>query len=453
MSKRNARSVRITKVLGFSAIVLALLAPSAWPQGQGTFALKVYHVNFGFYPIVEAYVRTWDENQEPKENVNIANIGVQVKGKNYDPKTAILANQYGIETLEKRGEGFRTVVVLDASGSMAVEPFADALNALKTFVEAKRPSDQIAVLAIRDTDTGYAVVSPFESNPTMLYQRIRDVKPDGQKTRLYDAVAGALEMGATAFGDTQVVLTTIVVLSDGNDEGSAVTRSELINRIGQLNLPLPIHSVAFTKGDKTHLQNIEALSTATFGRYWNLDDTKQLSTTMQHIHRINRSDYVVTFRAYVPVDGVSYTFRVGVEYPSGTGKFMYGSAAFEAMDSPAAMVTGPLNSRYEQLKAKYPCNPQAVPWDGPSECGPPPPVPAGEPIPPVPIPAPPDYLLIAAIGVGLLVLVAITMMWVKQGNRVSHSDRDGRDTRDRTSGSSRSGTKDSGTRTTDDPKN
>jgi hypothetical protein len=47
-----------------------------------------------------------------------------------------------------------------------------------------------------------------------------------------------------------------------------------------------------------------------------------------------QSDYVVTFRSYVPVDGEAHAFKLGVEYPTGSGKFTYEGASFEAIEPP-----------------------------------------------------------------------------------------------------------------------
>jgi len=345
-------------VFCLAVVFCAMSVQAQAPIGQEAYTFKIYHVNYGFYPIVQAYFRTWDENRDPIPSLNIASIGLQVKGRNYDPMTAIPARQYSIETIERRAEGFRTVFVLDASGTMKGAPFADALTAITRFIEAKRPVDQVAVLAIRDEASGYEVVSNFETNPTLLYGRISDIRCDGQKTRLYDTIGAAIEMCATATkGDVAAldyaVLSTIIVLSDGKDEGSSVSKDALLNRIGQLPIPIPIYSVAFTRQDRKYLLNIEAFSRATFGRYWDLEDTQKLARTMQDIHRINRSDFVVTFRSYVPVDGDSHTFRIGIEYPSGSGNFLFSPGSFDAIQSPAVFIAA-LKEHYMRLLEQYP---------------------------------------------------------------------------------------------------
>ncbi len=356
---------RSTSALAFGTILILSCGVGAaqGPIGNDQYAFKTYAVNSAFYPIVQVYLRTWDQNQQPLINVNYMNIGLMVKGRNYDPAkidAVTRSPQYVIETLQNRDEGFRTVIVLDCSASMTGKPFADAQNALMKFIEAKRANDQVAVIAVRDTVEGYQLVSGFEKNPVMLYQRIGELKPDGKKSRIYDTIAAALQLCATASqgGSSNAtgesaVLSTVVVLSDGKDEGSAVARDELMNRIGQLPIPIPINSLAYSAGDTSAFANLEALSKGSFGRFWTHTDSQAFASTMQEIHRINRMDYVVTFRSYVPIDGESHPVRVGISYPTNTGRYVWDGGEFEAVDSPAKYVPE-ARAMFDQLMAAIP---------------------------------------------------------------------------------------------------
>jgi hypothetical protein len=40
------------------------------------------------------------------------------------------------------------------------------------------------------------------------------------------------------------------------------------------------------------------------------------------------------FRSYLPVDGESHALKIGIEYPSRSGKMTYQSAHFEAIEAP-----------------------------------------------------------------------------------------------------------------------
>jgi len=125
-----------------------------------------------------------------------------------------------------------------------------------------------------------------------------------------------------------------VVFSDGFDEGSALSREELNGRITALNIPIPVYSLAYTRQSK-HFKNLESLSKNSFGIYYLIGETvDKMQQTVEQIQNIVQSDYVLTFRSIVPVDGEEHAIKVGVEYPSGSGKFTYENAKMEAIEAP-----------------------------------------------------------------------------------------------------------------------
>lgn len=61
-----------------------------------------------------------------------------------------------------------------------------------------------------------------------------------------------------------------------------------------------------------------------------------MQKVVEDIHNILLNDYVLTFRTYLngEPDGEEHTFKLGVEYPSGTRKYIYETAKFEAIETP-----------------------------------------------------------------------------------------------------------------------
>jgi Mg-chelatase subunit ChlD len=287
---------------------------------------------------VQIYLRTFDSEMQPLINLNERNLGLMVQGRPYDP----MKRQYGIQSIRQRQEATRSVLVIDASKSMSGEPFEDSLRAAVRFIESKRPQDEVAVLAIRDTKEGYERISDFERDGQALVRRIADIRVDGMKTRLYDSVGAALQMcGMTAQGSVitgagnYIVSCSVVVMSDGKDEGSALSREELMTRISSLAIPIPIYSLAYSRIDPSHFRNLEALSKNSFGIYYNIGETtSRMQRVVEAVQNILQSDYVVTFRSYIPVDGEEHKVKLGVEYPSGSGKYVYDDTSFEAIQPP-----------------------------------------------------------------------------------------------------------------------
>lgn len=372
-------------------VVLGGLASPAGAEGYGYaapggYGLKVYQANSALYPYVQLYFRTFDQNQQPLVNLNEMNIGLMVKGRSYDP----MKRQYFLQTLRQRQEAVRTIFVLDASKSMAGAPFETALRAAARYIDGKRPQDEVAVLAIRDTKEGYELVSNFERDGAALGRRIADIRVDGMKTRLYDSIGAAIQMcgmagqgsDVQAGAEHHIASCSVIVFSDGRDEGSAVSREELNGRITQMAIPIPVYSLAYSRTSKEYFKNLEAISKNSFGVYYQIGEAmNQMTQVIEQIQNILLSDYVATFLSYVPVDGEKHTVKLGVEYPSGSGKFTYDSVQFEALQPPP--VPG-IQNAMQMLQQKvvpvanpYFDAPQAAPGGGAM-----PAMPAGMPAPP-----------------------------------------------------------------------
>jgi hypothetical protein len=330
--------------------VFAQLPSTTGVQG---FGLKIFRVEAGLYPFVQVYIRTFDQDMQPLVNLNELNIGVMVKGRAYSPRKG----QYRIASVRNRNEATRSVLVLDCSKTMAGAPFTAALKAAASFIDAKRPQDQVCILAIRDTDEGYEIVSDFERDKAALGRRLLDVKCDANTTRLYDTIGAAMQKcamvseGGISTEDAEyIVSSSIVVFSDGKDEGSALTREDLNNRITNLPIPVPIYSMAYSRVDKSHLKNLEALSKNSFGIYYNIGESyDQMQKTVENVQHIMQNDYVVVFRAYLPVDGEDHALQVGIEYPSRSGKMTYQRGSFQAVEAPPVERVLKEMGKYEKL--------------------------------------------------------------------------------------------------------
>ncbi len=356
--------IAIFLLLFCSSILTSLEAEeSSGPALPGGYGVKIYRVDSALYPFVQVYFRTFDQNIQPLVNLNEMNIGLMIKGRAYDP----MKRQYGIQSLRQRQEAIRTVLVLDASKTMAGPPFEAALRAAARFIDSKRPQDEVAVLAIKDTKEGYEVVSQFERDKSALARRLVDLKATGQKTRLYDSIGAAIQMcGLTAQGSVTpgpsnyIVSCAIIVFSDGDDEGSALSREELNARITNLAIPIPIYSLAYSKINSKYFKNLEAISKNSFGIYYLVGESvDRMTPIVEQIQNILQSDYVVTFRSYLPVDGEEHLFKLGVEYPSGSGKYTYESARFEAVEAPRV---GEIAQLLTQLDSKIPALPDGNPY-------------------------------------------------------------------------------------------
>lgn len=342
-----------------------LFAPVAFADvsSPGGYGLKIYNVNSVLYPFVQVYIRTFDHDKQPLVNLNEMNIGLMVKGRSYDP----MKRQYAVQTIRQRSDAVRSIIILDASKSMKDSAYLSSLKAAAGFIDAKRPQDEVAVLAIRDTKEGYELVSNFERDSGALARRLADVKADGMKSRIYDSIGAAMQMCAMSSQGSSIDPTlgsfiascSILIFSDGRDEGSALSREELNARITSLEIPVPVYSLAYGSSSQDYFRNLESISKNSFGVYYLIGETvDKMTHVVENIQNILLSDYVITFRSYEEVDGAKHAIKIGVEYPSGSKKFAYDSSQFEAMEAPpVAPVDNAINMLNQRIPALADKNP------------------------------------------------------------------------------------------------
>lgn len=339
---------------------LGLMTPVAVAQGDQGYGLKVYRTDSSLYPFVQVYLRTFDLERKPLVNLNELNLGIMVNGRPYD----VSKRQYFIQTVARRPDVVRAIFVLDTSGSMRGAPFEAALKAAAAFIDAKREQDEVAVIALDESDRGHELISDFERDSGALVRRLAGLRAETAQSRIYDALAAAMQLAATtdftARGDSlaRVASTSIVLFSDGADEGSALSRSDLMNRISGFSIPVPVTSMGYVTSDPSALRNLEALSTNSFGGFHDVStDPSRMIRIVEDIHRVMLNDYVLTFRSYVPVDGGVHNLRIGLEYPSGSGQRTAEAATFEAISPPPLPAINQarqqLNQRLEKVDDPY----------------------------------------------------------------------------------------------------
>jgi hypothetical protein len=309
-------------------------AGSAGAQGYG---LKIFRVESALYPFVHVYMRTFDQEMNPLVNLNVLNIGVMVEGRAYDPRK----KQYLIQPLRGREEATRSILVLDTNKALKGPDFEAMVRAAARFIDAKRPQDQVALLALDNSSEGYSLLSNFDREPSILGRRLADLQPRSDKTRLYDGVAAAMQMAGSAVGGDSssdveyVVSTSIVVLGSGRDDDSAINRSDLMTRISGLKIPAPIYCLGFGAPESKEQRNLQALAKNSFGKHYPIGAAHDsITRSIEDIQHVMQSDYVLTFRAYIPVDGGRHNVKVGVEYPTGSGIMYYDTSSFEAIEPP-----------------------------------------------------------------------------------------------------------------------
>ena len=199
--------LRLLLVLALAAIVA--FPAAAWAQSS---AIEIVEVNTSRY----------DENGAVTMVVGLRNLTDVL-----DPALlTVTAEGAGVENLTVEPLGSSTVPVgvilaIDTSGSMEGEPIAAARAAARSFVEAKRPEDFVAIVTFDDQ---VRVLQGFTNNTDTLLARIDAIEAAGA-TLFNDAIIRALEM--FAHPSAAQLQPNIILLADGADNGSSATDADV----------------------------------------------------------------------------------------------------------------------------------------------------------------------------------------------------------------------------------
>jgi tight adherence protein B len=137
------------------------------------------------------------------------------------------------------------VVAIDRSRSMAGQKLDDAVAAARAFVDAKAPSDQIAVVVFGSKPVQ---LTDFSSSTIDADDALRTMGADKKSgTALYDALALSTRLLAQQEGRAGVV----VLLTDGKDVSSSHSLGSAVasaNKVGALVYPIGVGASADTAG-------------------------------------------------------------------------------------------------------------------------------------------------------------------------------------------------------------
>jgi tight adherence protein B len=200
------------------------------------------------------------------------------------------------------GSVIAAALVIDRSQSMRGKPLADAASGARGFVSAKKPNDELSVIAFGSTVT---TLSPFSTAKLDADQPLARLKPDTARgTALYDAIATA----ARQLQSNQLPGRIIIVLTDGADNASAGTLTAAIAAARQANAA--IYTIGI-EGKGFTSDPLVQLATATGGQYYGASSTSDLARVYSSIATALKKTWRIQYvTAAVPGDHIRLTASV-----------------------------------------------------------------------------------------------------------------------------------------------
>ena len=188
-------------------------------------------------------------------------------------------------------------ILLDASGSMALGDKMDtARAAVATLLARRLPGDDFSLWVFAD-DAAREMV-PVTKDPMKIHRALNDVKPYG-KTAFFDALAEMPARSELGRNSSRA----IILLSDGIDNASNVTREDIEKQ--REGLSIPIYAFGLREPGETkvtaiseemaNIDLLDELAAATGGKLFVGNRPEQLASAMNSMEKNLRAQYLLGF--------------------------------------------------------------------------------------------------------------------------------------------------------------
>jgi Ca-activated chloride channel family protein len=271
---------RMSRVLACAALFLALPA-----LAQSVVAPMSETVSVGYVMIPFTVL---GDHGRPITDLRNAEVGLMVDG------SPVRSDMF--EKSQNAPVSF--TILLDGSGSMALAgKMNSAFAAIGALIGHRRPGDDFALYVFSDSQA--VEVTPFTENPNDITRALGKVKPYG-KTAFFDALATMPERSKLGRNPSRA----IILLSDGIDNASSLTRGALAQQLQGISVPIyslglrePDH-VDTRKRPREDLSDIGLLNevaTLTGGKLYLGNTPQQIAEAVSHIEDDLRAQYLIGF--------------------------------------------------------------------------------------------------------------------------------------------------------------
>ncbi|HET7712455.1 MAG TPA: VWA domain-containing protein [Thermoanaerobaculia bacterium] len=191
-------------------------------------------------------------------------------------------------------------IVVDGSGSMALMGKIDAARAaVRTLLNNRQPGDDFALYVFDDRDANQVV--PFTRDVNRILAELDRVRPFG-KTAFFDALSKMPERSRLGSNPSRA----IILLTDGIDNASRLTRSDLARRLH--GIAIPIYALGLReetirprkKGEKlqeelSDAELLDEIARITGGKVFIGTEPERLAGAVTELSRDLRSQYLLGF--------------------------------------------------------------------------------------------------------------------------------------------------------------
>jgi VWFA-related protein len=260
---------------------------------------------------IEAYIKVTD-GSGPVSGLTSADFRIFVDGE----EVLIQPEDLTLPPGEGGEQHVSVVFVMDYSGSVQSTALETLQTAVKDFVNAMEVGDEAAIVKFNDT-LGVTVVQEFlpidgAGNPNnLLLEAAVDSDYSGTGTPLLDALLAAVNQFVTPPHNLPAGPKAIILVSDGGENQSDATESEVVALANEHSIPIFTIGVGDT-GQPGRTELMEGLAGESGGIYYPPSpDDQHIAEAYASISELLSNEYLITFASSL-TDCNSHELRVEV---------------------------------------------------------------------------------------------------------------------------------------------
>mgnify|MGYP000114830880 CR=1 FL=1 len=281
------KKVFITLFLIFSLFSLVSIT-----RGQTEVSLNMLDVYSTPSGNVEMIISVLNGQGTPIKGLTKANFKLDVEGKKI--------KEFSLEPVSSAKNPLSIILGMDVSGSMKGNPIKEAKKAASVFLDQLDREDFVALMAF---GKGVHFLTEFTKKKHEVREELKKLKAIEMWTWLYQATYEALIKASKTAPTSRVA---VVILTDGKDEGSPITKEKVISKVEGAGIP--VYTLGF--GPKAQVEYLRLVATLSNGYFLFTPKADELSGLYNMVLKQLKNQYLLTFHFPKPAGEYASTLRL-----------------------------------------------------------------------------------------------------------------------------------------------
>ncbi len=198
-------------------------------------------------------------------------------------------NSFHVKRIEPEKNPKKTILLVNSSSNLSNNHFLEQIEAIENFTKVLSSNDQIAILSYNDKITKHC---GFVTEKLKMTKCIKDIRQQGRKTVLYDAIFEGLKLLRGLTPEITPERHSMILFVGGKDQGSIMEINDVMTMLmNQSNTPI----FGIATGNKKDLKSISRISRISGGDIYHVGDTKNFSKIYLLINELLDNRYMIRY--------------------------------------------------------------------------------------------------------------------------------------------------------------